>query len=301
MSLLEVKNLSIAYAGCEPAVQKLSFSVESGASVGIVGESGAGKSQTALALMGLLPRNAMTGGSIRIGGTEVVGANVKTLRALRTRRISMVFQDPLAAFNPYLRIGEQLRLIVDQHEIGKRRERRKRCLEMLERVGLRDPERQYRSYPHQLSGGMRQRALIAAALIGEASLLVADEPTTALDVTVQAQILELLGRLRADLGTAILLITHDLGVIANTCEHLIVMDNGRLVEQGDCRELLSNPQQAHTARLVAAVPDLAAAPEHRAKKTGWRPDPSRREPVRALRPSAPGTQTGIAGGRRRRF
>jgi len=258
MSLLQVQDLTIAYDSSEaPAVAGISFDVDAGEAVGLVGESGAGKSQTALALMGLLPGNAQTSGSITIDGTQIVGAGGKTLQALRARKISMVFQDPATALNPYVRIGDQLKLILKHHNLVERRKVRSRCIELLERVGLPDPERQYRSYPHQLSGGMRQRALIAAALIGEPALLIADEPTTALDVTAQAQILELLKTLRSELNLALLLITHDLGVIFNSCDRLLVMDHGRIIEDGECRAVLARPQQEHTARLVKAVPDFS--------------------------------------------
>lgn len=271
MSLLRVQDLTIAYDSSEaPAVAGISLEVDAGEAVGLVGESGAGKSQTALALMGLLPGNAQTSGSITIDGTEIVGAGGKTLQALRARKVSMVFQDPATALNPYVRVGDQLKLIVKHHKLAERGNVRSRCIELLELVGLPDPERQYRSYPHQLSGGMRQRALIAAALIGEPDLLIADEPTTALDVTVQAQILELLKTLRRDLNLALLLITHDLGVIFNSCDRLLVMDHGHIIEQGECRAVLANPQQQHTARLVEAVPDFSRQAASTERESGER-------------------------------
>ncbi len=195
MNLLDVKDLSIRYADTErPVVNKLSFSIETGESLGIVGESGSGKTQTAMAVMGLLPANAQTEGSIRFDGQEFLGAAPAILNRYRARRIAMVFQDPMTALNPYVRIGDQLRRVLLEHQICDKGEAKERTLDMLKKVGLPDAERQYRVFPHQLSGGMRQRVMIGAALIGEPDLLIADEPTTALDVTVQAQILRLVAR-----------------------------------------------------------------------------------------------------------
>ena len=195
MSVLDVENLSIHYAG-EAVVDGISFVVNPGESVGLVGESGSGKTQTALAILGLLPANAVAGGSIRFDGEELLGMSEQSLDRIRARRISIVFQDPMLALNPYLKIGVQLIRILIAHEICAAAAASARVIAMLEAVGLPDPERQASSYPHQLSGGMRQRAMIASALITEPDLLIADEPTTALDVTVQAQILELLDAIR---------------------------------------------------------------------------------------------------------
>ncbi len=253
MSLLEVRNLGIRYPG-GAAVAGLSFSVDAGESVGLVGESGSGKTQTALAIMGLLPGNAVVSGSIAFGGTEIVGATERQLDRLRAERIGMVFQDPMQALNPYLPIGKQLRRVLLRHGTRDGREADQRVMHMLDRVGLPDPARQFRAYPHQLSGGMRQRVMIASALIADPELLIADEPTTALDVTVQAQILDLLERIRDE--TALLLITHDLAIIAGHCERLLVVDDGRLVEQGPTRKLFSEPQSPHTRRLIEAAPRL---------------------------------------------
>ncbi len=256
MSLLEVANLSIGYAGRE-VVSGLSLSVDSGESVGLVGESGSGKTQTALAIMGLLPDKAAISGSIAFDGTEVAGAPERQLDRLRAERIGMVFQDPMQALNPYVPIGKQLRRILLTHGVSDGREADQRVMHMLDRVGLPDPARQFRAYAHQLSGGMRQRVMIASALIAEPDLLIADEPTTALDVTVQAQILDLLERIRED--TALLLITHDLGIIAGHCERLVVIENGRLVEEGPTRKLFSEPRAAHTRRLIDAALRLDGA------------------------------------------
>jgi peptide/nickel transport system ATP-binding protein len=253
MSLLQVDELTIRY-GNAAAVNKLSFVVAHGESVGLVGESGSGKTQTAMAIMGLLPRTANANGSIRLGDAELLGATEKKLNALRARKMAMVFQDPAQALNPFVRVGTQLRRILDQHDIARGSAARERVLAMLERVGLPDVERQYRAYPHEMSGGMRQRAMIASALIAEPELLIADEPTTALDVTVQAQILELLENIRQD--TALLLITHDLGVVAGHCGRTLVVEKGALVEQGATKDVFAEPQHAHTRRLLEASPRL---------------------------------------------
>lgn len=256
MSLLSVDGLTIAYAGT-PAVRDLSFAIETGESVGLVGESGSGKTQTAMAVLGLLPAQAKVSGSIRFGEMELLGASEKSLNALRAQRMAIVFQDPMQALNPFVQIGSQLCRILLHHGLADGTQAQARVMDMLERVGLPDAERQFRAYPHQLSGGMRQRAMLASALIAEPQLLIADEPTTALDVTVQAQILELLEQLRKD--TALLLITHDLGVVAGHCERMLVIAEGSLVEQGATREVFARPQHEHTARLIAAAPRLDRA------------------------------------------
>jgi oligopeptide/dipeptide ABC transporter ATP-binding protein len=250
VSLLEIDNLSVRYGG-QAAVDSITFAIDAGESLGLVGESGSGKSQTALAVLGLLPANARIGGSIRFAGEELVGASEMTLDALRATRIAMVFQDPMQALNPYQSIGAQLSRILVHHDIAAGRAARDRVIEMLERVGLPDAQRQFRAYPHELSGGMRQRAMIASALLCEPDLLIADEPTTALDVTVQAQILDLLDELRHD--TALLLITHDLGVVAGRCERMVVLDKGRVVEEGTTREVFAAPAKEHTRALLDAA------------------------------------------------
>jgi peptide/nickel transport system ATP-binding protein len=225
-----------------------------------VGESGSGKSQSALAILGLLPKNARVEGSIEFDGQQILGESEESLNTIRARRIGMVFQDPMQALNPYLRIGAQLEQIILSHGLAERDEARRRATEMLAKVGLPDPERQSRAYPHQLSGGMRQRVMLASALIAEPDLLIADEPTTALDVTVQAQILDLLEDIRDN--TALLLITHDLGVVAGYCEHMIVLERGRVVDAGPTTSLFAAPGHAHTRTLIAAAPrvDRGGAP-----------------------------------------
>ena len=259
MSLLDVSGLTIRY-GDETVVDGVDLYVDQGESVGLVGESGSGKSQSALAILGLLSRRAAVSGSVEFDGQQLVGAGEATLDGIRARRIGMVFQDPMQALNPYRRIGVQLRQILLAHGLADKRNATARVMEMLARVGLPDPERQFRAWPHELSGGMRQRVMIASALIAEPDLLIADEPTTALDVTVQAQILERLEDIRDD--TALLLITHDLGIVAGYCEHMIVLDQGRLVDQGPTTSLFASPGNPHTRRLIAAAPrvDRGATP-----------------------------------------
>ena len=260
MSLLEIENLSIRY-GDTVVVDGLGFEVDHGESVGLVGESGSGKSQTAMAILGLLPRQAHISGSICFDDNELVGASKETLNRFRAQRIGIVFQDPMQALNPYLRVGRQLREILVRHDLAEGSDVDVRVIEMLNRVGLPDAERQFRSYPHQLSGGMRQRVMLASALIAEPDLLIADEPTTALDVTVQAQILELLEDVRDN--TTLLLITHDLGIVAGHCERMLVLEKGRLVDAGATTSLFASPGHAHTRLLLAAAPriDRADIPE----------------------------------------
>jgi len=250
MSMLDVQQLSVAY-GEDLAVADLSFSIAAGESVGLLGESGSGKTQTALAILGLNDPAAQLDGSIRFREKEMLRAAGKTLDEIRARRIAMIFQDPALALNPYLRIGDQIARILMRHRALSKTAAHSRTVAMLERVGLPDPDRQCRAYPHQLSGGMRQRAMIASALITEPELLIADEPTTALDVTVQAQILDLLRTIRQE--TALLLITHDLGVVAGNCERLLVMEKGRLVEAGTTAEIFTSPRAPHTKKLIASA------------------------------------------------
>jgi peptide/nickel transport system ATP-binding protein len=259
VSLLDVTGLRIRY-GDETVVDGVDLYVERGESVGLVGESGSGKSQSALAILGLLPKHAQVEGSIDFDGHQLLGASENTLNTIRARRIGMVFQDPMQALNPYLRVGAQLKQIILRHGLAEKAQASTRAIEMLAKVGLPDPERQYRAFPHQLSGGMRQRVMIASALIAEPDLLIAAAPTTALDVTVQAQILNLLEDLRDD--TALLLITHDLGIVAGYCQHMIVLERGRVVDAGPTTSLFAAPGHAHTRTLIAAAPrvDRGAAP-----------------------------------------
>jgi peptide/nickel transport system ATP-binding protein len=257
MSLLEVSGLTISYPeGAAPVVEDLSFAVDRGETVGLVGESGSGKSQTALALMGLLPPHALVEGSVRFDGSELLGAKIGVLNRYRARRLAVVFQDPQQALNPVLRIGDQLKYVLLEHRMVPQAAVAERTLRLLHQAGLPDPERQSASFPHQLSGGMRQRAMIALALACDPELLIADEPTTALDVTVQAQILALLRSLRESTGIALLLITHDLGVIAENCRRMLVLDGGRLVEGGPTADVFRHPSHAVTRSLLAVAPAM---------------------------------------------
>ena len=258
MSLLKVRGLSVRY-GAAAVVDDVSFDIRRGESVGVVGESGSGKTQTALALLGLLPASAGVSGSARLDGLELIGAGERRLNSIRAARIGVVFQDPTQALNPYLCIGAQLQRVLEAHRRARGAAAREQVLTALERVGLPDPARQFDAYPHQLSGGMRQRAMIASGLLLGPDLLIADEPTTALDVTVQAQVLAMLEEIRDD--TALLLITHDLGVIAGQCERLLVLENGRVVESGGTNSVFRAPDHAHTRALLDAAPRIGAAPE----------------------------------------
>jgi len=251
VSLLDVTGLTIRY-GEDVVVDNVDIFVEGGESVGLVGESGSGKTQSAMAVLGLLSRRAQVSGSIEFDGQQLLGAADGALDQVRARRIGIVFQDPMQALNPYLRVGRQLRQILVRHGLASGADADARVVQMLERVGLPDPERQFRAYPHEMSGGIRQRAMLAAALIAEPELLIADEPTTALDVTVQAQILQLLEDIRDE--TALLLITHDLGIIAGHCEHMIVLEQGRVVDVGPTTSLFAAPGHEHTRRLIEAAP-----------------------------------------------
>lgn len=266
MSLLDVTGLTIHY-GESPVVEALDLFIERGESVGLVGESGSGKSQTALAILGLLPKQAMVTGSIEFAGQQLLGESDAVLSAVRARRIGMVFQDPMQALNPYLRIGQQLRQILLAHGLASGEAVDRQVVEMLRRVGLPDPARQFRAFPHELSGGMRQRVMIASALIAGPDLLIADEPTTALDVTVQAQILELLEDIRDD--TALLLISHDLGIVAGHCEHLVVLEKGKMVEAGPTTSVFSAPRHEYTKKLLASAPrvDRGEGPQSTGGKT----------------------------------
>jgi oligopeptide transport system ATP-binding protein len=261
--LLRVEGLSVALptrSGYHKAVDDLSFAVDAGEIIGIAGESGSGKTITALSLFGLLPNGARVTGSIRLDGIELTALNAKQLRDVRGRQIAMVSQDPATALHPILPVGTQLTEHMRHHLGVDKAEARSRAAALLETVRIPDPEQALRSYPGQFSGGMRQRIAIAVALAAEPRLLVADEPTTALDVTVQAGILRLLDRLCRERGMAVIVITHDLGVMSATAARLAVMYAGRLAEAGPTSELLTRPRHPYTRGLLDALPHPEAGP-----------------------------------------
>ena len=267
MPLLQVTDLSVAFEtedGPVTVVDRVTFHLEAGETLGVVGESGCGKSVTALSLMGLLPRPAgrIAGGSILFKDEALHEAGGERLRDIRGNRIAMIFQEPMTALNPVQRIGRQLAETFMLHGSGMRpEEMRNGALELLERVGIPAPERRLDEYPHELSGGMRQRVMIAMALASRPDILIADEPTTALDVTIQAQILELLRELQRDTGMAIIFITHDLGVIAELCSRVLVMYAGRIAEQSPASPLFANPLHPYTRGLLASIPRLEDEPK----------------------------------------
>ena len=256
MALLEVNDLHVSFftpAGEVKAVSGVSFRLERGKVLGIVGESGSGKSVTAYSIMQILERNGkITSGSIRFDGQELVGAGEKVMKEIRGNRISMIFQDPMTSLNPTYSIGHQLTEGIRLHTNRNSSQAYDRAVEMLTLVGVNEPEKRMKQYPHELSGGMRQRVMIAMALSCEPDILIADEPTTALDVTIQAQILELMQNLQKDM--AILMITHDLGVVAQMCDEVIVMYAGSICEQGKVEEIFYNPRHAYTRGLLRSVP-----------------------------------------------
>ena len=260
--VLSVRDLSVSFVTRERtvrAVEGVSFDLAPGEVVGLVGESGCGKSVTSLSILGLheKPAGRVTG-SIRLGEQELLGSSNDQLRRVRGNRISMIFQDPLTSLNPYLRVEEQLGEVLEHHLHLKGEPARQRMLEILKQVGISGEER-LRAYPHQLSGGMRQRVCIAMALLCNPEVLIADEPTTMLDVTIQSQILELLRELRRQRGMSILFITHDLGVVAELCDRVVVMYAGRIVEQGPTEEVLNQPLHPYTEALLRSTPRVEVA------------------------------------------
>jgi peptide/nickel transport system ATP-binding protein len=264
-SFLEVKNLCVNFPtedGLVKAVDNLSFSVEKGKTLGIVGESGSGKSVTSLAILGLHKgSNAQVSGEIFVGGVEVNSGSESDIRKLRGNQMAMIFQDSLTALTPFYTIGDQIIEAYQVHNKVSKADSKKHAIEMLDRVGIPEPQKRVDDYPHQFSGGMRQRAMIAMALSCNPSLLIADEPTTALDVTVQAQILELLRQLQKDFGTAIILITHDLGVVAETADDVLLMYAGKAVEFGSVRDVLQKPQHPYGWGLLTSIPRLTGDPD----------------------------------------
>jgi len=258
MSLLTLTDVSLRMPAVarRPLLDGVDLTVDRGEVVGLVGESGSGKSLTARAILGLLPAGAEVGGSIEVDGLDVLAAGRDELRRMRSAQVSMVFQDPRAAINPLRRIGDYLTESVRLARGGDAREASARALELLEAVGLPDPRRHLRQFPHELSGGMLQRVMIAGALMGDPSLLLCDEPTTALDVTTQAEIVSILGRLQAEQGVGLLFITHDLDLAAAICDRVYVMYAGRVVETAAAMELFTQPRHPYTAGLLASTPGV---------------------------------------------
>jgi peptide/nickel transport system ATP-binding protein len=261
--VLEVQNLRVSFPGLDHTrfypVDGVSFALDRGETLALVGESGCGKSLTSLALLQLVPSPGKieSGSVIRLGDTDVLALKGEALRRIRGRRIGMIFQDPMTSLNPVFTVGDQIAEGILAHFKMSRAAARARALELLQEVGIPDPAERLKAYPHQLSGGMRQRVMIAIALAAEPEILVADEPTTALDVTVQAQILEVLDRLRVNRGMAVLLITHDLGIVAGRADRVAVMYAGQIVEEASTPRLFANPSHPYTQGLFASVPRIS--------------------------------------------
>ena len=255
MSLLSIKNLSVETAyDSRMLVNNISLDIEKGEAIGVVGESGSGKTLSALSILGLLPRGVqISSGSIVYNGNDLVTSNSETLRSIRGREISMIYQDPMTALNPVMKLGDQLREVIDSHQ-SKSPDINQMIFDAFKEVGIPDPDRAFHSYPHEFSGGMRQRVMIAMALILSPELLIADEPTTALDVTIQQQILALVLEERRKRNMSMLWITHDLGVVANLVDKVVVMYAGRIVETGSVERIFKEPQHPYTAGLLASLP-----------------------------------------------
>ena len=280
--VLEIRDLHVTFdtpAGPLEAVRGIDLDVSAGELLGVVGESGSGKSVTFLATMGLLPVRAKVTGSVLLAGEQLIGASSKQMRSVRGRLLSMIFQDPLSALNPVHRIGDQISEMLRSHQDLSSREADKRAVELLDIVGIPQPSDRARQFPHEFSGGMRQRVVIAIAIANNPKVLIADEPTTALDVTVQAQILEVIERVQERFGTAVVLITHDLGVIARVADRVNVMYAGRNVEQGTIDSLFDHPSHPYTRGLLASLP---------------RPDKQRLKPISGFPPNMLNPPSGCA-------
>ncbi|GAA1100903.1 ABC transporter ATP-binding protein [Pseudonocardia alni] len=277
-TLLGVSDLRVEFAtdhGWSTVVAGTTFSVGEHEIVGLVGESGSGKTVTGLSVLGLLPRGVgrVASGSVTLGGRDLLGLSERELRSVRGNEVAMVFQEPMTSLNPAFRIGDQIAETVRLHRGGSQRAARDRAVEVLDLVGIPHARRRADDYPHEFSGGMRQRAMIAMAVSCEPSLLIADEPTTALDVTIQAQVLELLASMQAELGMSVLLVTHDLGVVAEVCERVVVMYAGQVVEQAQVGELFDHPRHPYTEGLLAAMPQLGSRGHRLPSIPGRTPEP----------------------------
>jgi peptide/nickel transport system ATP-binding protein len=273
--ILSVRNLRVEFAGRRGvlhAIDGVSFDIAKGEVLGVVGESGAGKSVTGLAVIGLIdPPGRISGGEIHLSGLRIDHLEAEAMRRIRGKRIGMIFQDPLTSLNPLYRIGDQLVETIRTHTNLSETAARKRAVDLLAEVGIPAPEKRIDGYPHQFSGGMRQRVVIALAICAGPELIIADEPTTALDVSVQAQIITLIKRLGRDHGTAVMLVTHDMGVIAETCDRVAVMYSGRIAEIGPVRDVVQNPLHPYARGLMGAIPTLAGGAERLVQIPGSMP------------------------------
>ncbi|WP_051786388.1 ABC transporter ATP-binding protein [Endozoicomonas numazuensis] len=259
MNLLDVDNLRVKFTtpdGDVTAVNNMTFSLRAGETLGLVGESGSGKSQTAFALMGLLAKNGIIEGSAKFEGQDILGLSENELNRIRAEQVSMIFQDPMTSLNPYMKVGPQLMEVLQLHKGMSKKEAFEESVKMLDAVKMPEARKRMNMYPHEFSGGMRQRVMIAMALLCRPKLLIADEPTTALDVTVQAQIMELLNELKSEFNTAIIMITHDLGVVAGICDKVLVMYAGRTMEYGTTNEVFYDPRHPYSRGLLEAIPRL---------------------------------------------
>ncbi len=265
--LLEVDNMSVGFrAKKKPtaqAVRGVSYSIERGETLAIVGESGSGKSVSAMAMLGLLPSSAEITGQVRLEGVDLLALTPKELRTYRGRRIAMIFQDPMTAFHPAFTIGNQIAETITVHGLANKKQALSRAAELLELVGVPEPGVRVNQYPHEYSGGMRQRAMVAMAIANKPDLLIADEPTTALDVTIQAQVMEVLANIQKEVNAALILITHDLGVVASVADRVQVMYGGRIVERADVRPLFRAPRNPYTRGLLTSLPRVDGARDNR--------------------------------------
>ncbi|MFB2532304.1 ABC transporter ATP-binding protein [Paracoccus sp. p4-l81] len=278
MALLEIDRLNVRFQtgdGQVKAVNDVSFTLDRGQTMGLVGESGSGKTQIALAIMGLLARNGVASGAVRFDGQNILNAKPSVMNRIRAQKIAMIFQDPMTSLNPYMRVSDQMAEVLVLHKGMSRRAAVAESARMLDAVKIPDAKARVSLYPHEFSGGMRQRVMIAMSLLCRPELVIADEPTTALDVTVQAQIMELLADLQRDFGMAMILITHDLGVVAGSCEHVTVLYGGRIMEQAPVDPIFGQPLHPYTHGLLAAIPRVDQMGEDLSAIPGSPPDMTR--------------------------